>query len=154
MRKHTKLAVLLAVVSLFVPLSVSLAQPQEAREGIAQGNQNYMVAFEHGDGARAARSYTDGARILPPNSEPVSGLDAIQTFWQGVMDAGVQSVALETLEVESHGDTAHEVGTYLLGGDEDQVIDKGKYVVIWKHEAGQWKIYRGIWNSSLPAQTQ
>ena len=59
------------------------------------------------------------------------------------MDAGVTSVTLETREVENHGDTAHEVGTYLLGSGEDQVIDKGKYVVIWKHEAGQWKMVLG-----------
>jgi ketosteroid isomerase-like protein len=32
-----------------------------------------------------------------------------------------------------------------------QVIDNGKYVVLWRREAGQWKLHRDIWNSSQPA---
>ena len=57
---------------------------------------------------------------------------------------------VESLEVESAGDLAYEMGRYTLyAGDND--VDKGKYVLIWKHEAGQWRIHRDIVNSSRPA---
>jgi len=54
-------------------------------------------------------------------------------------------------EVEDHGDTAIEVGKYTLKGEEGQVLDTGKYTVIWKQEEGQWKLHRDIFNSSVPA---
>jgi ketosteroid isomerase-like protein len=63
-------------------------------------------------------------------------------------------VKLETVEVAGDGNTAYEVGQFTLQGAEGQVFDAGKYVVIWKQEAGQWKIHRDIWNSSRPASGQ
>ena len=58
--------------------------------------------------------------------------------------------AYESLEVESAGALAYEMGRYTLyAGDND--VDKGKYVLIWKREAGQRRIHRDIVNSSRPA---
>ena len=37
-----------------------------------------------------------------------------------------------------------ETGTYEMKDDKKNVKDKGKYVVIWKQEGGQWKLYRDI----------
>jgi ketosteroid isomerase-like protein len=70
------------------------------------------------------------------------------------MDMGIKAVKLETVEVERDGNTAYEVGTFTLQGAEGQVLDAGKYVVIWKQEAGQWKLHRDIFNSSRPAPGQ
>jgi ketosteroid isomerase-like protein len=70
------------------------------------------------------------------------------------MHMGLTAVKLETVEVEGHGNTANEVGKYSLQGAGGQVLDTGKYVVIWQQEAGQWKIHRDIWNSSRPASGQ
>jgi len=30
------------------------------------------------------------------------------------------------------------------------MLDKGKYIVIWKKVDGEWKYYRDIFNSDLP----
>ena len=30
------------------------------------------------------------------------------------------------------------------------MLDEGKYIVIWKREAGQWKLHRDILNRSMP----
>jgi ketosteroid isomerase-like protein len=67
------------------------------------------------------------------------------------MDAGVKEVKLTVVEVEPHGDTAHEVGTYVLTGEGGKTIDSGKYVVVWKRQGGQWKLHRDIWNTNMPA---
>jgi hypothetical protein len=32
-----------------------------------------------------------------------------------------------------------------------KVLDRGKYVVIWKRDGAAWRIHRDIWNSSMPA---
>ena len=70
------------------------------------------------------------------------------------MNMGVTAVNLETGEAEQYGNTAYEVGRFTLQGAEGQMIDAGKYVVIWKQEGGQWKLHRDIWNSSRPAPGQ
>ena len=67
---------------------------------------------------------------------------------------GVKAVKLATVEVVGDGHTAYEVGQFTLQGAEGQVLDAGKYVVIWRQEAGQWKLHRDIWNSSRPASGQ
>jgi ketosteroid isomerase-like protein len=66
------------------------------------------------------------------------------------MDMGIKEAKLEILEVEGLGDTATEISTFTLQGEGGLVLDKGKYMVIWKLEEGQWKMHRDIFNSSLP----
>ena len=62
-----------------------------------------------------------------------------------------KSAKLEIVEVEGMGGTAYEVGKYTLYAEGDQMLDTGKYVVIWKkQEDGQWKLHRDIWNTSMP----
>jgi ketosteroid isomerase-like protein len=73
---------------------------------------------------------------------------AIQKVMQGLIDAGAKELPLATVEVEAHGDTAWEVGTWTLKGKDGAELDHGKSVAIWKKEAGGWKLHRDIWNSS------
>jgi len=124
---------------------------QEVRDAIVAANEKFMAAFSRGDAATIAAAYTERGQILPPNSDVIEGRQGIQTFWQGVMKLGLKGVTLETVEVEGHGSAASEVGKYTLRDAGGQVVDTGKYVVLWKLEAGQWKLHRDIWNSSRPA---
>lgn len=123
----------------------------EIRDAIAAANETFMAAFNRGDAAGLAALYTENGQVLPPNSDFVTGKEAIQGFWQAVMDMGIKEAELEIVEAQDHGDTAIEVSTFALLGDEGQVLDKGKYIVIWKQEDGQWKLHRDIFNSSMPA---
>lgn len=63
----------------------------------------------------------------------------------------IKTIALAPVEAEGCGDTAFEVGRYTFRDARDRIIDQGKYVVVWKHDAGQWRLHRDIFNSSLPA---
>jgi uncharacterized protein (TIGR02246 family) len=125
----------------------------DIRRAIEAANQQFMTAFARADAAGMAALYTPDGKLLPTHSDFMSGTQAIQAFWQSVMDMGVKEAALETLEAEALGDTAHEVGQYRLSGGAGQVLDQGKYIVIWKRQGGQWKLHRDIWNSSRPATT-
>ena len=71
--------------------------------------------------------------------------------WQGALDAGLTAATLDTVEVDSTGDTAVEVGRYTLRAKGGQVADAGTYVVVWKREGGGWKLHRDIWNTNRPA---
>lgn len=123
----------------------------EIKSAIAAANRKFMETFGRADAEGMGRLYTRDGQLLPANSDFISGTEGIQTFWQAVMDMGIKTAELESVELEGHGDTAIEVGRYTLGGDGGQVLDKGKYVVIWKQKGGQWKLHRDIWNTSMPA---
>ena len=126
------------------------AIPASVRDAIAAANENFMAAAMKGDAAGLAALYTENGQVLPPNSDFVKGRQAIQGFWQAVMGMGIKAAKLEIVEVEGLGDTANEVGKYSLYGAEGQVLDLGKYIVVWKREHGQWKLHRDIFNSSNP----
>ena len=97
-----------------------------------------------------AALYTSNAQLFPTHSDIVSGTEAIQKFWQGVITSGVKGATLTTLDVDGQGDTAYEVGKYALTGEGGKVLDNGKYIVVWKREQGKWQLHRDIWNSSMP----
>jgi uncharacterized protein (TIGR02246 family) len=130
-----------------------MTKSEKIRDAIAAANDEFMAAFGRGDAAGVAALYTEGAQLLPPNADVMAGQEAIQAFWQGAMGMGIQSAQLEIVEVEGHGDTAIEVSRYTLGAG-GQVLDRGKYIVVWKREGGQWKLHRDIFNSSMPAPGQ
>lgn len=121
-----------------------------ALEAIVAANGRFMRAFERGDAGAIAALYTDEGQLLPPAGEVVAGREHIRAFWQGAMDGGVAGAALDIAEVEDHGETATEVSRYTLFGAGRQPLDRGKYIIIWKRERGEWKMHRDIFNSSVP----
>lgn len=141
------------VAAVVLVLGILLASPgvaQEPRASIEAGNRQWEAAIAKGDGAAVAALYTANGQLLPAGSEAVTGTAAIRKFWQGVMDSGIRGAKLTTLEVEAHGDSAHEVGQYELRDQGGKVLDTGKYVVIWKRDGGRWRLHRDIWTSSQP----
>ena len=48
-------------------------------------------------------------------------------------------------------DTAAEVGRYVLAMADGTEVDRGKYIVLWRHTEDGWKLHRDIFNSDLPA---
>lgn len=124
----------------------------EIQAAIKAAYEVFMAAFSRGDSAALADLYTEKGQLLPTGSDVVTGKEAIQNFWQGAMDMGIKSAKLEMIELEELGDTTIEQGKYTLRGGSGNVLDRGKYIVIWKQQAGQWKLHRDIWNSSLSPQ--
>jgi ketosteroid isomerase-like protein len=118
------------------------------RQQIDSNNAAFMAAFRRGDSAGMAAAYTEDGEILPPNLPSMQGKGAIQAFWQGALDMGVATAALETMELQEMGDMAWEVGRGVLKAKDGQVLDDAKYIVIWQRENGRWKWHRDIWNSS------
>ena len=119
-------------------------------EDIAEANKVFMAAFAQADAAGLAALYTEEGQILPPNGDFVTGREEIEAFWGAIFGMGIKKAELDLGEVESFGETAVEVSRFTMLGESGQVLDKGKYIVIWKHEENQWKLHRDIFNSSMP----
>ena len=115
---------------------------------IKQRNIEFAAAFERGDSDALAAKYSQDAQLFAPHSPAITGHPAIAKFWKAVREKGIQHVSLTTTEVESLGATAIETGTVSLFDKQKVIVDEGKYVVIWKHIDGRWKLHRDCWNSS------
>jgi ketosteroid isomerase-like protein len=99
-----------------------------------------------GDFSALDHVYTTTARILPPGSEMVTGMENIRAFWaQAAAAMGVVSIQLKTVDLELLGETAVEIGRALIETGSGEVAVK--YVVVWKREAGSWKWDIDIWNA-------
>jgi uncharacterized protein (TIGR02246 family) len=141
----------LFAVLVILSLVVLATAQKDARPAIEAAGKKFTDAIGKGDAAAIAQLYTTNAQTFPPNGEIANGRDAIQEMWQGEIDSGMKGATFKTLEVETFGDTAYEVGTYEITGDGGKHLDHGKYIVVWKREGGSWKLHRDIWNSSMPA---
>jgi uncharacterized protein (TIGR02246 family) len=102
------------------------------REEIAESNRRFVAAASRGDAWAMASVYADDAELLPPNAKPLRGRDAIERFWQGGIEMGIQSVAIDTHRLESAGRLAYEVGTYTLqiGTNGASATEVGKCILI------------------------
>lgn len=121
-----------------------------AQVAIAAATSQFLDAFRRQDAAGCARLYTTDGATLPPNADIARGHAAIQAVWQEAFDAGLRGFEVDSLEVESAGDLAYEMGHYRMYAGDD-LADEGKYILVWKREAGHWRIHRDIVNTSRPA---
>lgn len=124
----------------------------DAAEGIHAGNERFQRAVRDADAAIMPSLFSSDATILPPNGEAVRGSDGITEFWRRFFELGITEARPVTQEVIPMGDYALEVGEYsVLSGDD--LVDRGKIMVLWKNEGGVWKMHRDTWNSSVPPST-
>lgn len=102
-----------------------------------------------GDFGALSRVYTSTARILPPGTAMISGMDAIKGFWQAAAVAlGVKAVRLVTVEATPVGDTIIEIGRAEVDTDQGKDALVLKYVVVWRQEGGTWRWDIDIWNAA------
>ena len=120
------------------------------KSAVESAAKEFSAAIAAKDPGRLGALYANDAIAFPPNQDMVKGKEAIQLFWKGLIDAGM-TVKLEIVELEDEDDLGVEVGKFVINGPDGKTADQGKYVVVWKEENGTWKLYRDIWNSSLPA---
>ena len=111
--------------------------------------ENIKSVFRQGDAAGIASFYSDDGMLLPTGFDFIQGKQDIETFWQDAINMGIKDIDLDIIELDQHDDTIIEMSRYRLSDENDQLVDHGKGMVIWKFEAGSWKIHRDIWNSSI-----
>ena len=119
---------------------------------LADTGASFVRSYGAGDAAAVAGLYTADAQLLPPGSGVVGGRAAIAEFWASVMRAGAVTIALETAELEVAGALAVTTGRYLLSDGDGRDVDSGKFLVVWREEAGAWRLHRDIWNTSVAAE--
>jgi uncharacterized protein (TIGR02246 family) len=139
-------AVLMLVVCA-VPLAARAADGG-AKAGIDAANKKFEEAVAKGDAAAIAKLYAEDAEILPPNSPPKKGREAIQKEFAELVGA-FKKITLKTRELYPMGNLALEVSSWKLE-DASGKGPEGKGMVLWKKTGGTWQYYRDMWSGNAP----
>ncbi len=145
-----KKAIPIFLVLLSCAILINTATADDFKDAVQAAAKDFSAAVKAKDDAKLAAMYAEDAMALPPNSDLIKGRAAIQTFWKGFMDAGM-NLTLEIVDTETEDDFGVEVGKFTVTDPSGKTVDHGKYVVVWKEVNGDWKLYRDIWNTSMPA---
>jgi ketosteroid isomerase-like protein len=121
----------------------------KARAWIESDNAKFMEEAKKGDSNALAAHYGSDAWLMFDKMEPMQGGDIVKG-WGGAIRSGMKELKLTTQDLIGNADLLAETGMFEVYGDGNKLLDKGKYVVIWKPENGGWKIYRDIGNSNMP----
>ncbi len=120
------------------------------RKTIDEKNKEFSKSLTSGDSAGVISHYTTDGKIFAPNADAVVGHAAMGPLVSEYLKAGIKEFTDQTTALYGTEAALIEEGTYFMGDGKGGTIDKGKYVTIWKKEAGDWKIYTDIFNTSLP----
>ena len=123
--------------------------PESARQAIESKNEAFAQAMMKGDSTVLVDFYADDARVLYPGAAMITGKTEIAKIISKQIKNPLKEFKLETIQLSGTEDNLIEVGTYSLGDGEGKVLDKGKYVCIFKKVGDQWKCHTDIWNSDM-----
>lgn len=103
------------------------------------------------DTSAIAAHFMPDARLLPQDGAIVQGTEAIVAFWSGFV-SGPAQIDLQMIDVDMIGDTAIEIGSYVLtipAEDGTETVLTGKTLVVWKNDGGTWRMSQDMWNDGL-----
>lgn len=123
---------------------------QAVKKIIEEKNKLFTAAHITGDTAYLNNTFTKDAKVFAPNTDVVIGKKAISKLNEEWVSYGIKEFVEETTSLYGNEDFIIDEGSYFLCYGDENIIDKGKYINIWKKENGKWKISSNIWNTNLP----
>lgn len=114
-------------------------------------NAQFDQAFNSKNAEAIAKLYEANATVMPaPAGAPVVGTTAIQTFFDGLIQAGVIEHQLTLAEAVADGNLAYQRGNWagaMVGADGvKQTFGGNVHLVYRKQSDGNWKAVTHIWN--------
>jgi ketosteroid isomerase-like protein len=114
-------------------------------------NAKFDQAFNAKNAAAIGQLYEANATVMPaPAGTPVVGAAAIQTFFDGLIQAGVIEHQLTLTEAVADGNLAYQRGNWagaMLNADGTKQSFGGNVHLVYRKQAdGGWKAVTHIWN--------
>ena len=131
--------------------SASVFDIEQGKASIQQSNLRFMSAFKEKDSVEVANCFMKKGVIMIDGYPSIEGREAITHFFSQVMSNGVKKYELETKNIWGDSSILVEEGVYKLTGKEKKEVGRGKYIVLWKQESGNWKMFRDIWARDFPS---
>lgn len=144
MRRTAALLLLLALpVTASAQAPAAKRDPAAVRKAIDARNLEWVALANKGDAKGFAAFYAPGATVVPPGSEPVTGVANIEKVFAGLLSHGIKNLKFKTLSLDVNGSYAYELGEATFdeqGKDGKAVSASNKYLVIWRSGTdGVWR---------------
>lgn len=115
---------------------------QKTRAIIESIDKQFSVDYYNGDSVALANYYSSDAKL-----GSLKGKE-ILSFWGRAIRNSVKdntrNLLFTTTAFTEDSDYVVELGIYEERDDKNNLKNKGKYLVVWKQENGEWKIYRDM----------
>jgi ketosteroid isomerase-like protein len=125
-----------------------------AHEQLEERQREFFAAVAAKDANRTAALFSDAAVLHVANMPPVEGRAAIHQFYGRMFGfLSASSATPESTQVSESGDMAVSIGRSAneFRGPEGPVEYAGKYVLVWRRLAGDWRIVLYGLSSNEPA---
>lgn len=148
MKRNSTLIAAASFFLLFICIESNGQDLSAIKKEIGKDNALYFDLFKKADVA-IVNLYTEDGCLMPPNNPPVNGRVALtKDFKDTYADGKIQGVRFSTVEIYGDGVLyVTEEGDWQVFDKNDQVIDDGKYIKLWKKTKQGWKIYRDLFSS-------
>ena len=104
--------------------------------------------WNRGDREPYVNRFSTDAIYMPPNTETVVGKDAIRTIAKSFPEIRIQ---FNVLEIMGSADYAYVRGAFTVTNPADTLLDKGKFLSVWKKfPDDKWLLTHDIFSSDLP----
>ena len=125
---------------------------QNAQQDIQDLHSQFLKAFNAKDASALAAVFTQDGVLMPANAPEEKTQLAIQEYYRQMMaNSPITGILRNVTETTVTGDYAFSAGYYTLLGTGGSNLDHGKFLEVLKQEGNNWKIYREIFNSDVPA---
>ena len=121
-----------------------------ARKTIESADSLFIDLLDKGDATGLANCYTTDALFMLPNAPSIQGRTNIQSAMMDFITSGATKMSVRINNVWGDEETLISEGTMTFSTKEGQVVDKCKYITVYKKEEGRWKMFRDCYNSDLP----
>jgi ketosteroid isomerase-like protein len=159
--RSRKMSVMASCVVALAGLAGSMpsgaATAAEDVAALRAASEAFDVALKASDAEAMFAHCTADVVLLPPGEPALVGLEAVRSWWDGLMSV-YRTTAIELSEVEYFvGDDVgvvlgKHVWTMAPNEGGEPFTDVGHYLQVWQRQAdGRWLFTREIWNSAAPA---
>lgn len=125
------------------------ANLEEAKNAIAASNEIYFQAFAKRDSSLLINCYTTDCWIMQPNATTLCGTEAPLDFFKtAYKEFGLRNGKFITIDIFGSGEEfVTEIGFWQSLDENNNLIDNGKFLVLWKKTPEGWKRFRDSFNS-------
>jgi len=125
-------------------------------EAVRARSQGVAAAEAAQDVAAALAFWADDAVVQPAGAPQIQGKAALGDLYRQFFEGGqLKEFAGTTshIEVSAAGDLSYEYGVnrMVLAGPDGDLLDKGKYLAVWKKINGEWFAVALGFTSDTPA---
>ena len=125
----------------------------QARAAVIEIENELVRLANNAEWDGMSQVYTVDGTIYPPGAPPVTGRNAIATFWRTVSNRGMHSLQLHLVDLEVSGDLLIAHGKYAMRNQQDEILDLGKFMAIYRREKNEWRLQTDMFNSNLETRS-